>query len=126
MFRLYGALAVLGALVLISAAGFFINKTTADRIAESLEESLSLAKEGRTAESEEAVDQAQSLLHSRLETMFMFSSHKKLDDIEQCIDKAKIFLDNDELPSYYVYCSSALEMIRDYRSNEYPTIYNIL
>lgn len=126
MYRLYGALAVLAAVVLISFTGFYINKTTSDKIIGCLESSSELAKQGRADEAKQNINEAQKLLHSRLETMFLFVSHRKLDEIEQCIDKAKTYLDNSDYTSYYVYCSNALELIRDYRNTEYPTIYNIL
>ena len=126
MYRLYGALAVLALVVLISLAGFFVNTAASDRIIDCLDASLELAKNGEREKSEIAIAEARSLLNSRIEIMFLFVSHRKLDEIEQCIDKAEAYIGNNDMTSYYVYCSSAVELIRDYKSTEYPTIYNIL
>ncbi len=126
MYRLYGALSVLGAVLLISLFGFYLNKTTSDSIIDHLDASFESAEEGKTDRAIDEINEAQKLLHSRLETMFLFVSHRKLDEIEQCINKSKYYLINNDLTSFYVYCSSSLELIRDYRDMEYPTFYNIL
>ena len=96
MYRLYGALAVLGVIIAIGIGAFFINTNAADSLSEKLRSAYSFAEAGDMVRSAEKMHEAVNYMDKKSSILCMFVSHKILDDIRQETDKAQVYLGQGE------------------------------
>ena len=60
-----------------------------------------------------------------METMLLFISHGKLDEIEKTINTACSYIKSREISLYKAECISAHLLIDNFKNVEYPNINNI-
>lgn len=126
MYRLYGALAVLGVIIAIGIGAFFINTDAADSLSEKLRSAYSFAEAGDMVRSAEKMHEAVNYMDKKSSILCMFVSHKILDDIRQETDKAQVYLGQGQKELFLACCKTAIFRIEDFKSLEFPTISNIL
>ncbi len=126
MYRLYAAIAVLALVISVTAACFFVNTRTADDITNELEQAYALAKESRTDNSREHIEKALRIIDERRGLVYLFITHKILDDIAQEVSKALECISEGDITPFLVYCRCAVSLTTDLRAMEYPEIANLL
>lgn len=125
MNRLFGALAVLAGVLLIVITGFCINTSTAASVEALLTESLSYARHGNTTQAASSLKKAKNLWDHHMETMLLFVSHGKLDQIQETINIADSYIKSNEISLYLAECTTAKLLIDHFKNVEYPNINNI-
>ncbi len=125
MRRLYGALVVLFIAVGLMITGFLVNTHTAQAVLADLQEAYSYARNGDTDRAKNSLTSARQRWDERLDTMLLFESHGRLDEIEEALHKAQDYLDRRELSLFLAECSSAALLTEHFISVEYPYWNNI-
>lgn len=125
MSRLYGALVVLGVVVVLTATGFLVNTNTAREVLTNLESACHLARNGRMDQAKAPLDQAQQKWDENMEIMLLFVSHGRLDRIEEAIHQAYDYLDSQERSLFLAKCSEAILQTEHLIHEEYPYVDNI-
>lgn len=126
MNRLIGAFIVLGLIIAISTAGFLINTKTANSVKTKIENSIEFADKGELSKARSTLDNAIDEWERHIETMLLFESHGKLDEIEETINIAKSYIIKGEYNLFYMECNLAATLLDHFESLEYPNINNIL
>lgn len=125
MYRLYGALAVLGIAVCLITTGFIINTQTADKVLNELEASYTLAKQGDVEGAKSKIEAAKNEWDKNMETMLLFVSHGRLDQIEASINTAYNYAEQKDISMFLAECSYAKLLTEHFMDVEYPYINNI-
>ena len=125
MNRLFGALAVLAGIIITVATGFFVNTNTARIVNDKLSLSLEYAENGDIKNAKLSLEKAIDEWDSKMQTMLLFISHGRLDEIEQTINTAYSYIKNKDIPMYAAECTRAYLLIDNFKSVEYPTVNNI-
>lgn len=125
MSRLYGALIVLGVVIVLTASGFWINTQTAKEVLASLESAYDAAKEGDMDAAKTELEKAQQKWDEKMETMLLFISHGRLDRIEEAIHQSYDYLDSQERSLFLAECSAAILQTEHLIHTEYPYVNNI-
>ncbi len=126
MNRLIGAFVVLGLIIAISTTGFLINTRTANSVKTKIEQSVRFADSGETDKARSTLNDAIEEWKNHIETMLLFESHGKLDEIEETINIAKSYITKDEYHLFYMECNLASTLLDHFEHLEYPNINNIL
>ncbi len=125
MNRLFGAFAVLAGVIIIITSGFFINTNTARTVGNLLSLSMEYAEKGDFQNAEISIEKAKNQWENNMETMLLFISHGKLDEIEKTINTACSYIKSREISLYKAECISAHLLIDNFKNVEYPNINNI-
>ena len=125
MNRLFGAFAVLAGVIIIVVSGFFINTSTARNVGNLLSLSMEYAEKGDIKNAENSLEKAKNQWEKNMETMLLFISHGRLDEIEKTINTACSYMKSREISLYKAECISAYLLIDNFRNVEYPNINNI-
>ncbi len=125
MYRLYGALAVFGIALCIITTGFIIDTRTADKVIRELDSSYELAKNGDIEGAKRKIEAAKSEWDNNMETMLLFMSHGRLDQIESSINTAYNYIKSNEISMFIAECASARLMTGHFIDVEYPYLNNI-
>ena len=97
MNRLFGAFAVLAGVIIIITSGFFINTNTARTVGNLLSLSMEYAEKGDFQNAEISIEKAKNQWENNMETMLLFISHGKLDEIEKTINTACSYIKSREI-----------------------------
>ena len=125
MNRLFGALTVLAGIILTVTAGFFINTETAENVCRSLSLSMDYAENGDIQNAKTELEKALSEWNDNMDTMLLFISHGRLDEIEQALNTACSYLKNNDISMYSAECTRAFLMTENFKDVEFPNINNI-
>ena len=125
MFRLYGALGVLGVIIVIITTGFIINTRAATEVSDGIEQSVAEAKCGSIGKAAETIRKTRKEWSNKTEIMLLFDSHGRIDDIEKSLIRAECYIENDEVHHFLAECSSAKLMTENFLGFEYPELNNI-
>ncbi len=125
MNRFFGALAVLFASLITVITGFCINTNTAASVNALLSESVSYAQNNHIPQAKLSLQKAKNLWDSQMQTMLLFVSHGKLDQIEETINIADSYIKSNEISLYLAKCNTAILLIDNFKNVEYPNINNI-
>lgn len=125
MKRLIGALVILVIVIGIGVTGFIINTKTADTVIEMVETSKKYAFDGNIQDAKKELSKAIDEWEKNMETMLLFVSHGKLDQIEEAINIANAYIEHNELPLFYAECQRASILLDHFEGVEYVSINNI-
>lgn len=125
MNRLFGAFAVLLAVIITVASGFFINTNTAQAVNENLSLSMKYAENGDIRNARLSLEKALKKWDDNMQTMLLFISHGRLDEIEQTINTAYSYIKNSNITMYSAECTRAYLLIENFKNVEFPSINNI-
>lgn len=125
MNKVWIAACVFVIVLIISITGMFLNIGTASDITEQIQKACTYVEKKDYENAKKTMNDAVEELDSRIEAMLIFVSHGKLDEIEETVQVAKSFLENNEIPEFRAECSRALAMLEHYREVEYPYLNNI-
>ena len=125
MNRLFGSFAVLAGVIIIITSGFFINTNTAQNVGNLLALSMEYAEKGDIQNAEISLEKAKNQWDINMETMLLFISHGRLDEIEKTINTACSYIKSREISLYKAECISAYLLIDNFKNVEYPNINNI-
>jgi len=125
MNRLWGALTVLLIVIITVTTAFFINTNTSYSVSELLSQSIASAENGDIQNAEIFLKKAKSQWDSKMDTMLLFVSHGKLDQIEQTVNIAYVYIKSNDISNYMAQCQNARLLINNFREVEYPDIKNI-
>ncbi len=125
MRRLIGAIVVVAVIVGIGFLGFFLNIGIANNVREKLILSAESMQQNQPSESRRIFQQAAEDWHNGMETMLLFVSHGKIDEIDKTMHKANAYLEIGQFDLYYSECSLAQLLLEHYMDTEYPYVNNI-
>lgn len=125
MKRLVISLVVLALVIGVGITGLIINTGTAKSVMEKVNISKEYAMNDNTEQAKKELESAIDEWEKRMETMLLFVSHGKLDQIEESINIAYSYLEHDEMSLFYAECQRAATLIDHFESVEYPNINNI-
>ena len=125
MKRLIGTIIIFLIIAGIAATGFFINTKTADNVMEKVQASQKYALDGNIDRAKQELSAAIDEWERKIETMLLFVSHGKLDEIEEAISIANSYIQYEEIPLFYAECQRASTLLDHFKSVEYPSINNI-
>ena len=126
MNRLFGALTVLAGIILTVTAGFFINTETAENVCRYLSLSMDYAENGDIQNAKTELEKALGEWNDNMDTMLLFISHGRLDEIEQALNTGYSFIKNSDITMYFGECTRAFLMTENVKNVEYPSINNII
>ena len=124
MNRLWGALTVLLIVIITVTTAFFINTNISYYVSELLSQSIASAENGDIQNAEIFLKKAKSQWDSKMDTMLLFVSHGKLDQIEQTVNIAYVYIKSNDISNYMAQCQNARLLINNFREVEYPDIRN--
>lgn len=125
MNRLFGAFAVLLGIIITVLSGFFINTNTAQAVNENLSLSMKYAENGDIQSAKSELEKALDKWNDKMQTMLLFISHGRLDEIEQTINTAYSYIKNSDISMYSAECTRAYLLIENFKNVEFPSINNI-
>ena len=125
MNRIIGAFTVLAGIIITVVSGFFINTETAENVCRSLSLSMDYAENGDIQNAKTELEKALSEWNDNMDTMLLFISHGRLDEIEQALNTAYSFIKNNDISMYSGECTRAFLMTENFKNVEYPSINNI-
>ncbi len=125
MRRLIGAFAVLGLVAAVGATGFAVNVHTANSVKYKLEQSVESAQKGEMKTALKQIDDAKNEWEKMMEIIMLFESHGKVDEIQETIGTAALYLDRSEKNMFYAECNLAGMRLQHFSDVEYPNIINI-
>ena len=126
MHRIYSAIIILAVTIAVIMFGFTINTTTSRSVSDKVELAESYAVGGDTVNAKNAIKAAVSEWQGKMETMLIFVSHGRLDQIEESLNKANPYIEFGELKAFSAECRKVKILIKHFYDLEYPTINNIL
>ena len=125
MNRLFGALAVLAGVIIIILSGFFINTNTAGTVEKFLSRSMDYAEKNDIPHAKAELEKALHEWNDNMDTMLLFISHGRLDEIEQSLNAAYAYIKSNDISMYTAECTRAFLMTDNFKSVEFPTVNNI-
>lgn len=125
MKKVWIAVCVLAAVIIISISGLVLNVTTAQDLTEMINSACAYVEDEDTDSALDVLEGAIAEFDERTGIMLVFVSHGKLDDIEETLQVAKSFLESGEIPEFMAECNRALAMLKHYKDVEYPYFNNI-
>ncbi len=125
MHRLISTVIIFILTLLIITAGFAINTRTTNSINEKINTAIELNTYGEIEDAKNIIQTAIDEWDNHIETMLLFESHGKLDQIEESLKIAQMYIKNGETEMFNAECKRASILIDHFNSLEYPTIYNI-
>ena len=125
MNRIIGAFTVLAGIIITVVSGFFINTETAENVCRSLSLSMDYAENGDIQNAKTELKKALDEWNDNMDTMLLFISHGRLDEIEQSLNTAYAYIKNNDISMYTAECTRAFLMTDNFKSVEFPTVNNI-
>lgn len=125
MNRLFGAFAVLAGIIVIILSGFFINTDTAGTVEKFLSRSMDYAEKNDIPHAKAELEKALHEWNDNMDTMLLFISHGRLDEIEQSLNAAYAYIKSNDISMYTAECTRAFLMTDNFKSVEFPTVNNI-
>ena len=125
MNRLWGELTVILIVIITVTTAFFININISYYVSELLSQSIDSAENGDITSAGIFLQKAKSQWDSKMDTMLLFVSHGKLDQIEQTVNIAYVYIKSNDISNYMAQCQNARLLINNFREVEYPDIKNI-
>ena len=113
------AILIVSTLIII-AAGSVYNMKTVGEVSAVLYDALS-----DSGDSDRKIYKAYEMWEKSKNTMLLFSSHAKLNQIGESIRMAKEYSEIEDMKMYHAECRRALIYLDQFSGTEYPTIYNI-
>lgn len=126
MHRIYSAIIILAVTIAVIMFGFTINTTTSRSVSDKVELAESYAVGDDTENAKNAIKAAVSEWQGKMETMLIFVSHGRLDQIEESLNNANTYIEFGELKAFSAECRKVKILIKHFYDLEYPTINNIL
>ena len=125
MNRIFGAFIVLIIVIVTVTTAFSINTNTASSVSRLLSESIDSAEKGDIQSAGLFLQKAKYEWDTKMDIMLLFVSHGKLDQIEQTVNIAYVYIKSNDISNYMAQCQNARLLINDFREVEYPDIKNI-
>lgn len=126
MYRIKSAIAILIATIVIITVGFTINTNTARSVYSKVDAAQQYNKNGNVYKAKQEILSARDEWENKMETMLMFMSHSKLDQIEEALGIANTYIDCGDKNAFSAECQKATILLQHFYDLEYPTINNIL
>ncbi len=126
MNRIIGTIIILIITIALVTTEFVINTNTASSVNEKIYNADIIASNGRVDEAEYNMNEALKEWDDHSQSMLLFYSHQKPDEIEESIHKAKSYLDSEEMSLFHAECKLILIRLKQFNDLEYPSIKNIL
>lgn len=105
---------------------FILNTKESEKATEYLQQAEKQMNDGNKQGAIHTIKNLRELWERNVESMLIFISHEKPDEIGESISVAETYLRNGELPEFYAECKRIENKLEDFRSLEIPTINNIL
>lgn len=125
MNRFFGAFIVLAVVLTIVVTGFRINTKTANSVTEKINSSINYHENGNITLAKKEIKSALDEWEDNMETMLLFISHGRLDEIEEALNVANTYIELGDENMYIAECRRAAILIQHFENIEYPTINNI-
>ncbi len=126
MHRIYSAVVIFIITVITIVFGFIVNTTTSRSVSDMVESAESYAAAGDVENAKKQIKSAVSEWENKMETMLIFISHGKLDQIEESLNTAYTYIEFGELKAFTTECRKSKILIKHFYDLEYPTVNNIL
>lgn len=126
MYRLYSAVAVLAAAIVISVLGYECNTHTAKEVSDAMQYALHYFEMGEVRNAERSIFDAKNTISSNRNYLYLFVCHDVIDEIERCVEKAEVCLAQNDKTLFSLYCSNAINLTKDFEDLQYPNLSNII
>lgn len=105
---------------------YTLNTTETNHTSEALEKAQMLLKNGKADEAEQTIKSLRENWERNVESMLIFVSHGKPDEICENLAVAESYLKSREIPEFYAECKRVENELKHFRDLEIPTFNNIL
>lgn len=105
---------------------FMLNTRESELASESIKKSQQLIKDKKIDEAIKTIEELKESWEKNVESMLIFISHKRPDDICENIAVAESYLKSGEFPEFYAECKRIENELKHFRDLEIPTFSNIL
>lgn len=126
MKRLFVAIILLFIVAGLCTFEFTLNTKESQHASEYLKTAQQQMTDGNKKDAIKTMKKLRELWESNVESMLIFISHDKPDEICENIAVAESYLKSGELPEFYAECKRIENELEHFRDLEIPTINNIL
>ena len=126
MKRLFIAIILLFIVAGLCTFEFTLNTKESQHASEYLKTAQQQMVDGNEKEAIQTMKKLKELWESNVESMLIFISHEKPDEICENIAVAESYLKSGEHPEFYAECKRIENELEHFRDLEIPTINNIL
>lgn len=126
MKRLFVAIILLFIVAGLCTFEFMLNTKESQHASEYLKTAQQQMTDGNKKDAIKTMKKLRELWESNVESMLIFISHDKPDEICENIAVAESYLKSGELPEFYAECKRIENELEHFRDLEIPTINNIL
>ncbi len=126
MNRIIGTIIILLLTIALVTTEFIINTNTASSVNEKIYSADEMASKNQISEAHKKMDEAMQEWDHHVQSMLLFYSHQKPDEIEESLHTAKSYLDQGEISFFHAECKLIIIRLKQFNDLEYPTIRNIL
>lgn len=105
---------------------FMLNTRESELASESIKKAQQLIKDSKTDEAIKTMEELKENWEKNVESMLIFISHQRPDEICENIAVAESYLKSGELPEFYAECKRIENELEHFRDLEIPTFSNIL
>ena len=125
MSRIISAAAAIIITGVLTLFGLIYNTSTADRISDGIYEAARYSEADDDTKTAGKIEEVRSLWEERKDIMLFFTSHDRIDDIDESIHMAKAYLEVNDKQMFSAECRRALTLLDHFRETEYPSLNNI-
>ena len=126
MNRIIGTIIIFLITIALVTTEFIINTNTASSVNDLIYKADLMAIKNKKSEAHKNMDEALKEWDNHVQSMLLFYSHQKPDEIEESLHIAKSYLDSGEMNMFHAECKLIMIRLRQFNDLEYPTIRNIL
>lgn len=122
---------IIAIILLLITAGlcsfeFILNTKESENAAEYLALAQEQANSGDKSNALKTMEKLIKLWESKVESMLIFISHEKPDEIGESLAVAESYLKSEDFPEFYAECKRIENKLEHFRNLEIPTVNNIL
>ena len=124
MSRIISAATALLITIILTITGFIYNTKTANMVSDGIYEAMKFSESNKVNEAGKKMKDVRKMWDERNKIMLVFTAHDKLDNIDESINIAEAYLENDELKMFHAECHRTLTLLDHFREIEYPSVNN--
>lgn len=125
MSRIWSAVVVFAVIIIVITTGFIFNTKSVDSVSEKVNSALAYSKSGDKENAKKNMESAVEEWNGKMNTMLLFMSHDKLDQIDESLNIADTYITSGDTAMFNAECKRTSILLQHFYDLEYPTVYNI-
>ena len=125
MSRIWSAVVVFAVIIIVITTGFIFNTKSVDSVSEKVNSALAYSKSGDKENAKKNMESAVEEWNSKMNTMLLFMSHDKLDQIDESLNIADTYITSGDTAMFNAECKRTSILLQHFYDLVYPTVYNI-